>query len=174
MNRHPYGGGGGGYDASRRGGSPQSPGQDRPRFSRPPGRGGRGGGRGGGPSYYDAGDYNDNDYNHPPQGYNMNGSNHNDSYYYQGQNQHMGPPPVSSFSSTPTYGSYDQHGQGYGNTAYEDKSPPSRGQYNPANRGGKRPPVRKERDDKVHDSLIEERIQRERPCRTLFIRNVKV
>lgn len=32
---------------------------------------------------------------------------------------------------------------------------------------------RKERDDKVHDSIIEERIQRERPCRTLFIRNIK-
>jgi len=25
----------------------------------------------------------------------------------------------------------------------------------------------------VHDSIIEERIQRERPCRTLFIRNIK-
>ena len=33
-------------------------------------------------------------------------------------------------------------------------------------------PIR--RDDKVHDSLIEERIGRERPCRTLFIRNIKV
>lgn len=39
--------------------------------------------------------------------------------------------------------------------------------------GARRPPVRKERDDKVHDSIIEERIQRERPCRTLFIRNIK-
>ncbi|KAJ7269312.1 hypothetical protein B0H12DRAFT_32421 [Mycena haematopus] len=38
--------------------------------------------------------------------------------------------------------------------------------------GGRRP-VRKDRDDKVHDSIIEERIQRERPCRTLFIRNIK-
>lgn len=35
-------------------------------------------------------------------------------------------------------------------------------------------PMRRERDDKVHDSLIEERIGRERPCRTLFIRNIKV
>lgn len=34
-------------------------------------------------------------------------------------------------------------------------------------------PLRRERDDKVHDSIIEERIQRERPCRTLFIRNIK-
>lgn len=36
-----------------------------------------------------------------------------------------------------------------------------------------RRPFRKEKDDKVHDSIIEERIQRERPCRTLFIRNIK-
>jgi len=41
-------------------------------------------------------------------------------------------------------------------------------------RGTKHLPVRKDRDDKVHDSIIEERIQRERPCRTLFIRNIKV
>jgi hypothetical protein len=43
------------------------------------------------------------------------------------------------------------------------------------NNAGRRPgpPVRKDRDDKVHDSIIEERIQRERPCRTLFIRNIK-
>ena len=32
---------------------------------------------------------------------------------------------------------------------------------------------KRERDDKVHESIIEERIQRERPCRTLFIRNIK-
>ncbi len=38
---------------------------------------------------------------------------------------------------------------------------------------GSRRPMRKDRDDKVHDSIIEERIQRERPCRTLFIRNIK-
>jgi hypothetical protein len=38
---------------------------------------------------------------------------------------------------------------------------------------GPRRPARKDRDDKVHDSIIEERIQRERPCRTLFIRNIK-
>ncbi|CDO73137.1 hypothetical protein BN946_scf185007.g192 [Trametes cinnabarina] len=34
-------------------------------------------------------------------------------------------------------------------------------------------PQRREREEKVHDSIIEERIQRERPCRTLFIRNIK-
>jgi len=41
-------------------------------------------------------------------------------------------------------------------------------------RGGRRGGApRRERDDKVHDNLIEERIMRERPCRTLFIRNIK-
>ena len=41
------------------------------------------------------------------------------------------------------------------------------GDHPPPNR-----PMR--RDDTAHDSLIEERIGRERPCRTLFIRNIKV
>ena len=59
-------------------------------------------------------------------------------------------------------------------TVSPDKSQsPSRGQFGQATRG-KRANPRKERDDKIHDSLIEERIQRERPCRTLFIRNIKV
>ncbi|KAG8886577.1 hypothetical protein FRB98_001225 [Tulasnella sp. 332] len=44
-----------------------------------------------------------------------------------------------------------------------------RGRGRGAARGG-RP---RHRDDKVHDSIIEERINRERPCRTLFIRNIK-
>lgn len=37
------------------------------------------------------------------------------------------------------------------------------------------PPVprRREREDRVHDAIIEERINRERPCRTLFVRNIK-
>ncbi|KAF8628245.1 hypothetical protein AX15_004020 [Amanita polypyramis BW_CC] len=38
---------------------------------------------------------------------------------------------------------------------------------------GHRRPFRREKEGKVHDSIIEERIQRERPCRTLFIRNIK-
>lgn len=41
-------------------------------------------------------------------------------------------------------------------------------------RRGGRPPPRRDHEDKVHDPLIEERLQRERPCRTLFIRNIKV
>jgi hypothetical protein len=47
------------------------------------------------------------------------------------------------------------------------------GDFDDGDNRGNRRPVRKERDDKVHDSIIEERIQRERPCRTLFIRNIK-
>ena len=47
------------------------------------------------------------------------------------------------------------------------------GNFDDGDNRGNRRPVRKERDDKVHDSIIEERIQRERPCRTLFIRNIK-
>jgi hypothetical protein len=40
--------------------------------------------------------------------------------------------------------------------------------------GTPRPSSVKEQETPVHDSLIEERLQRERPCRTLFIRNIKV
>ena len=29
-------------------------------------------------------------------------------------------------------------------------------------------------EDQEHESLIEQRVQRERPCRTLFIRNIAV
>ena len=58
----------------------------------------------------------------------------------------------------------DGQGVGFNNTNNDDDG---------YGRGGPRRPVRKERDDKVHDSIIEERIQRERPCRTLFIRNIK-
>ncbi len=54
-------------------------------------------------------------------------------------------------------GSYDGDSGGYGQGGA--RRPP--------------PPPRKDREDKVHDSIIEERIQRERPCRTLFIRNIK-
>ncbi|KAF8504288.1 hypothetical protein BU17DRAFT_58208 [Hysterangium stoloniferum] len=163
MNRH-YG-----YDGPpRRGGSPQSPGPDRQaRFGRPAARGGRGG-RGGGPSYnYDNSDFDDTGYNNP-QSYNVNNgaTSHSDPYYsFQGQGQgqqQVGVTSVPPFSSTMYGAAYEPQNQGYGTggAAYE------------ANRG-KRPNMRKERDDKIHDSLIEERIQRERPCRTLFIRNIK-
>lgn len=38
---------------------------------------------------------------------------------------------------------------------------------------GGRPPG-KTLEDQEHESLIEQRVQRERPCRTLFIRNIAV
>lgn len=44
--------------------------------------------------------------------------------------------------------------------------------FSDGRRGG-RPPRRND-EEKAHDPLIEERLQRERPCRTLFIRNIKV
>ncbi|EJU02821.1 hypothetical protein DACRYDRAFT_115785 [Dacryopinax primogenitus] len=45
------------------------------------------------------------------------------------------------------------------------------GDYDDPSRRRAPPPPRRERE--VNENLIEERIQRERPCRTLFIRNIK-
>ena len=56
--------------------------------------------------------------------------------------------------------SLDGAGQSYGGPGGYGARLPKRG-------------PKRERDDKVHESIIEERIQRERPCRTLFIRNIK-
>lgn len=70
------------------------------------------------------------------------------------------------YTDYPPYGGSDYSGGGRG--GYEGGG--GRGRGGPAGRGG-RP---RQRDDKVHDSIIEERINRERPCRTLFIRNIKV
>jgi hypothetical protein len=56
--------------------------------------------------------------------------------------------------------SLDGTGPGYGGPGGYGARLPKRG-------------PKRERDDKVHESIIEERIQRERPCRTLFIRNIK-
>ncbi|KAF7337601.1 RNA-binding domain-containing protein [Mycena sanguinolenta] len=164
MNRHhPYGGG---SFEMRRGGPPSAgPGPDRPqRFAaNNRGRGfsrGRGGGYAGNAGYdgnmsngaYDQGPPADpsmapyNNYEAPSQ----------DSYY---QNNNYGGGP--QYSNPPS-----NYNQGYGNGNYNEGSNFDDGF------GGRRP-VRKDRDDKVHDSIIEERIQRERPCRTLFIRNIK-
>ncbi|KAI5120789.1 hypothetical protein M0805_002416 [Coniferiporia weirii] len=176
MNRHhPYGGM---YEGGRRGSSPPGPGPDRShsrfydRGGAPPPRGrgrGRGGhnppvnhyGGGGGSS---GGSYGQNVPSYDsatPESYSQWGGNVPQDPYY-GQNASYGSeyPP---YSAPP--GGYDD--QSYG--SYEDDSSGRGG------RGGKRgaAPPRRERDDKVHDSLIEERIMRERPCRTLFIRNIK-
>ncbi|KIM22785.1 hypothetical protein M408DRAFT_332740 [Serendipita vermifera MAFF 305830] len=63
------------------------------------------------------------------------------------------------------YNNYRENGNEYGNH-YENTSDIRRG-------GGAGRPPRREHEDKVRDPLIEERLQRERPCRTLFIRNIK-
>ncbi|KAK7465271.1 hypothetical protein VKT23_005250 [Stygiomarasmius scandens] len=168
MNRHhPYGG----YESHHRGGGPSGPGPDRPHrggrgrgFGR--GRGGGGGssssfgsgghgaGGAGSASYdmsygsaYDQGPSDDMAYsNYEPAQQN--------SYY---QNYGGGGPQ-------PQQGGYNQGGF----NRYEDPSGFEEDSFGRTRRSG-----RKERDDKVHDSIIEERIQRERPCRTLFIRNIK-
>jgi len=77
---------------------------------------------------------------------------------------------ANQFSDSDTPGGYDQS---YGNGNFQDGAGQS---YGGPGGYGARPPKRgpkRERDDKVHESIIEERIQRERPCRTLFIRNIK-
>ncbi|KAG2756300.1 hypothetical protein P692DRAFT_201836289 [Suillus brevipes Sb2] len=181
MNRHhPYGGV---YDnpANRRGGPP-GPGPDRsyhhrgggtPRgrgFGR--GRGGQGGpgGQGGHFGNYDGGVSNAYDQG-PPQGdmglYNNYDTGSQDPFYQNGSGNYGSGMPSAQFNA-PTQS--DGFAQGYGN--YED------GPDGNFDEGGfgirpQRRTVRRERDDKVHDSIIEERIQRERPCRTLFIRNIK-
>ncbi|EJD54479.1 hypothetical protein AURDEDRAFT_141332 [Auricularia subglabra TFB-10046 SS5] len=146
---HPYGG----YDGPpRRGSGPHGPGPERTfRFERGGGRGGRG--RGGGP---------------PSRG------------GYNNFGAHSGPSP----SPSPGYDGYGSGappypgggGGGGGDQFYNDYGPPPDnydGYEDGPGRGPPPPRRRREREDQVHDSLIEQRIQRERPCRTLFIRNIK-
>ncbi|KXN88923.1 Protein MEI2-like 2 [Leucoagaricus sp. SymC.cos] len=164
MNRHhPYGGN---FDGHRRGGSPSGPGPDRAhRFQERGGGGyrgrggygrGRAGGRGGGGEYgvYEGG---------IPGGYDQ-GSDVDAYNEYDSQ----APPQNSFYQNTGPYASYNQ---GYGK--YEDVAANGYDDDGGGYSRGQRRPIRKDRDDKVHDSIIEERIQRERPCRTLFIRNIK-
>ncbi|KAF9270823.1 hypothetical protein L218DRAFT_952893 [Marasmius fiardii PR-910] len=158
MNRHhPYGGGG--YDSHRGGSFSSGPGPDRHHrgggrgrgnFGR--GRGGGGGGNGGGYGQSGGGGYDGNmsygaydQHQDDMNGYNSNHDSSN-SYY-----QNYG-------GASSQYG----YNQGYGKQ--EDDSG-----FEEDSLGRMRRPVRKDRDD----NLIEQRIQRERPCRTLFIRNIK-
>ncbi|EPQ60124.1 hypothetical protein GLOTRDRAFT_112872 [Gloeophyllum trabeum ATCC 11539] len=176
MNRHhPYGSP---YDTGRRGGFSGGPGPDRshrfeqgsPSRGRGFGRGrGRGGGGGGGGGYSNNFDAAPGPYDQaPPQG-DMNAS-YNQYGTSQGQDlyQNNGYGGSGQYGGAPDSDGYDQ---GYGNYNEDDSG------YSGSGGGGygSRPPKRqrRERDDKVHDSIIEERIQRERPCRTLFIRNIK-
>ncbi|KAL1951220.1 hypothetical protein VTO73DRAFT_369 [Trametes versicolor] len=176
MNRHhPYGGS---YDGPpRRGGPPGNygPGPDRShRYDRgggaPRGRG-FGRGRGGGHGSYGGGYGNAAQYDQgPPQGQ-MGGYNNNyqsmppqDPYY---QNGNYAAPGPGQYNAPDPSGGFDQ---GYG---FEDGSDQNYNQGGGYGRSPQKKPQRRERDDKVHDSIIEERLQRERPCRTLFIRNIK-
>ncbi|KAH7886218.1 hypothetical protein F5I97DRAFT_1233147 [Phlebopus sp. FC_14] len=178
MNRHhPYGGGAYDGSAHRRGGSPAGPGPDRSYHHRggfPRGRGGFGRGRGsfhggydGGPSnlqtVYDQGQHQaDVDpYN------NYSTVSQESSFYQNGTGSYGGGGPSAQYSAENTSDGYNQ---AYG--SFEDGSDAN---YDDGSFGMRpqRRNMRRERDDKVHDSIIEERIQRERPCRTLFIRNIK-
>ncbi|TCD65469.1 hypothetical protein EIP91_002587 [Steccherinum ochraceum] len=176
MNRHhPYGGG---YDGGgRRGGPPGGFGPDRShRFNDRGGPSrGRGFGRGrGGPHYGGGYDNAPLPYEQgPPQGdmggYNSYESGPPQDNYYQNQNGSFNGGMPAQYGSSDMSGGYDQ---GYGN--HEDGS----GYYEQGQggyaRGGKRGGgPRREREEKLPDAVIEERIQRERPCRTLFIRNIK-
>ncbi|KAI0094536.1 hypothetical protein BDY19DRAFT_913285 [Irpex rosettiformis] len=176
MNRHhPYGRGG--FEGGpRRGGHQGSLGPDRshhfsdrgggPSRGRGGWRGGRGGGGGSYGGYSAPGGY-DNGPQGDTGGYGNYESGPQDSYYQNG----------SYGSGMPEYGGSDQPGsydQEYGD--YEDGP----GNYGPGGQGGygrgganKRGGGAQRRHIEIPESIIEERIQRERPCRTLFIRNVK-
>ncbi|EKM83987.1 hypothetical protein AGABI1DRAFT_96937 [Agaricus bisporus var. burnettii JB137-S8] len=164
MNRHhPYGGS---FEGHRRGGSPSGPGPDRPhRFQERSsgghrGRGGFGRGRGGGRNTgADYGSYDGGIQGGYDQVNDMDAYNEYDS---------QAPVPQRPFYQNAPYPSYNQ---GYGK--FEDGATNDYDDDGSGYSRGPRRPVRKDRDDKVHDSIIEERIQRERPCRTLFIRNIK-
>ncbi|KAL5519435.1 hypothetical protein ACEPAH_1118 [Sanghuangporus vaninii] len=159
------------YEGPRRG-NPPGPGPDRShsRFSYDRGTGfsprGRGRGRGGysssrdyggGGGYSQSASYDSStpesysQWNNGPQDYYGQSSNYGDAY-----------PP---YDDSP--GSYND--QGYG--SYED-GPSSRGGRGGRRGGGPGLPPPRSRDEKP-DPIIEERIMRERPCRTLFIRNIK-
>lgn len=180
MNRHhPYGGS---FEnpSPRRGGPPNGFGPDRShrfdnRGGAPRGRGGygrgrgSGGGSGGGGGGYGNYEASAGSFDQGPPQADMGGYNNYDSAptqeaFYQNGNFSAS---VSGQYGSPTDPT-SRLNQGYGD--FEDDAGYGQGAF------GGRPPKkfpRRERDDKVHDSIIEERIQRERPCRTLFIRNIK-
>ncbi|KIL71617.1 hypothetical protein M378DRAFT_182993 [Amanita muscaria Koide BX008] len=172
MNRHhPYGGGFEG-PGPRRGGF-SGPGPDRSNRYQDRGSGhirGRGFGRGRGnyPSY----DGNMSHHATYDQGVSQNNIGAYNEYDSQAATQepYYGHNYGAATAAQFTQGLSNGYNQGYGKfedgpgSTYEDDTELSRGQ---------RRPFRKEKEVKVPDSVIEERIQRERPCRTLFIRNIK-
>lgn len=90
---------------------------------------------------------------------------------FRGRGRGVGGPPPGSYGYEPPY-----HGTGgdsqYGDDPYDYRGS-QRDDYYPPEHDleQRRRPQRLE--EKAHDPLIEERLQRERPCRTLFIRNIK-
>ncbi|KAH7105153.1 hypothetical protein BKA62DRAFT_438382 [Auriculariales sp. MPI-PUGE-AT-0066] len=172
---HPYGG----YEGQARRGGPPGPGPDRFRHERGRGRGGgpgagfpRGGGRSSMAPY-------------SPSSSNQSSAPYSNGYASGGYND-APVPAQGSYGADPYYSEYAPDSSNGGGGGY-DEHPGGHGQYEggPSVRGGggggggagggggnrsRRP---RERDDQVHDSLIEDRVSRERPCRTLFIRNIK-
>lgn len=124
-------------------------------------RGGpRGGGRGRGRGNHSTGGYESGPPVAPPyDSYETNGYNGGDRY-------NSTPSSFGSFGGTalpaPGYGAPAP----YSGSHYDDD-------WNEDRPRGPSVPRRREREDKVHDAIIEERINRERPCRTLFVRNIK-
>ncbi|KAI0068000.1 hypothetical protein BV25DRAFT_1793149 [Artomyces pyxidatus] len=174
---HPYGSPYDSPGARRGGGPPAGPGPDRSyRFHDGPPRGrgfGRGRGRGnfgGGPGYDANGGHAVYD-QAPPQGdmggyNNYNSGSPQDNSFYQ--NGSYGGGGSQQYGTSEQSGDFDQSFGSYEDASGSGYGPPGGFGNRPQKRG-----PRREKDDKVHESIIEERIQRERPCRTLFIRNIK-
>ncbi|KAJ4485617.1 hypothetical protein J3R30DRAFT_1383884 [Lentinula aciculospora] len=161
MNRHhPYGS----YE-NHRGGPQGGPGPDRSHRGGNRGRSGFNRGRGGGGGYYNGasggggydGNMSYNAYDQGPDAAPYNGYDQQNASYFNNNGY------ANTSSSQYGVGGYNQ-----GYSKYEDGPGTDED-----NLGRMKKQGRKDRDDKVHDSIIEERIQRERPCRTLFIRNIK-
>ncbi|KAH7881176.1 uncharacterized protein C8R40DRAFT_22447 [Lentinula edodes] len=162
MNRHhPYGS----YE-SHRGGPQGGPGPDRSHRGGNRGRGGFSRGRGGGGGYYNGagggGGYDGN------MSYNAYDQAPDAAASYSGYEQQNANYFNNNGYGTTSSSQYGAGGFNQGYSKFEDGPGTDEDTF-----GRMKKQVRKDRDDKVHDSIIEERIQRERPCRTLFIRNIK-
>ncbi|GLB35752.1 putative RNA recognition motif containing protein [Lyophyllum shimeji] len=173
MNRHhPYGGSFE-HPNPRRGGSPSGPGPDRShRYTDRGGPHTRGRGFGRGRGGYGSFDGNMSQQDPYDQGRSQGDMGPYSTYEAQASAQssyyqNYGVPPAAPYAP-PHAAAYNQD-----YTKIEDGPGPSFDENGYGRGGGVRRPIRQQRDDKVHDSIIEERIQRERPCRTLFIRNIK-
>ncbi|KAH8791823.1 hypothetical protein DL96DRAFT_559643 [Flagelloscypha sp. PMI_526] len=90
-----------------------------------------------------------------------------DPYYHQS----YGPPaPYPGPAYDHSYGAYEAPPHLRTLTLDRNNGPQHHGRGGGNNPGGKRG---RQPQEKLPDHVIEERISRERPCRTLFIRNIK-